>query len=107
MSTTNVTNPGSVNVADQSDGEIKVNQTITVSPSTNAGPTTRGGDLAPGRGVSSTDPSDVSPPMTALRNVDGGTASPTRPDTINTSPDTVVGQPSSVQQYCRTTNVYV
>ncbi len=34
------TNPGLVNVADEADGEIKINQTITVSrPSSNAGPT--------------------------------------------------------------------
>ena len=39
MSDKNVVNPGLVNVADESDGEIKVNQTILVSPSTNPGPT--------------------------------------------------------------------
>jgi len=130
------TNPGLVNVADQSDGEtkinqaitvskpsynagpteqgidfadgmVKVNQAVTVSPPTNAGPITQGGDLAPGRGVAATDPSDVTPAMTAQRSVDGGTASPTSPNTINTTQDTVVTQPSSVQQFSRTINVNV
>ena len=54
MSDTNVVNPGLVNVADQSDGEILVNQTITVSPPTNSGPLTQGGSLAPGQGVAAT-----------------------------------------------------
>ena len=163
MSDTNAVNPGLVNVADQSDGEIKINQTIkidrpssnsgptaqgiayanrmvkknqpvtvspssnagptaqgiafangmvkknqaiTVSPSSNAGPLTQGGDLAPGRGVAETDPSDVTPAMTAQRSVDGGTASPVSPDTINTTENTAVTQPASVQQFNRTINVY-
>ena len=163
MGDTNVVNPGSVNVADQSDGEIKINQTIkidrpssnsgpakqgiafangmvkkdqavtvspsmnagptaqgiafadgmvekdqavTVSPSTNSGPITQGGDLAPGRGVAATDPSDVTPAMTAQRSVNGGTASPTSPNTINTTQNTAVTQPASVQQFNRTINVY-
>jgi hypothetical protein len=135
MSTANVVNPGLVNVADQSDGEIRINQTIkvskpstnsgptaqgiafadgmvkknqsiTISPSTNAGPTTHGGDLAPGQGVAATDPSDVTPPMTAQRSVNGGTASPVSPNTIDTTPNTVVTQPTSVQQFNRTINVY-
>jgi hypothetical protein len=136
MSDTNVVNPGSVNVADQSDGEIKINQAVTVSrpsgnsgptaqgiafadgmvrkdqavtisPSTNSGPIAQGGDLAPGRGVAATDPSDVTPAMTAQRSVNGGTASPTSPNTINTTQDTVVTQPTSVQQFSRTINVNV
>ena len=136
MSDTNVVNPGLVNEADQSDGEtkldqavtvskpsynagpteqgltfadgvVKVNQPVTVSPSTNAGPLTQGGDLAPGHGVAATDPSDVTPAMTAQRSVDGGTFSPTSPNTINTTQDTVVTQPSSVQQFSRTINVNV
>jgi predicted regulator of amino acid metabolism with ACT domain len=37
--TNDSTNPGLVDVASQSDGEIKVNQTITTGPSSNAGPT--------------------------------------------------------------------
>ena len=164
MSDTNVVNPGSVNVADQSDGEIKINQAITigrpsgnsgptkqgivfangtvrknqaitvspstnpgptaqgiafadgmvkknqavtVSPSSNAGPITQGGDLAPGRGVAETDPSDVTPAMTAQRSVNGGTSSPVSPNTITTTQNTVVAQPSSVQQFSRTINVNV
>ena len=163
MGDTNVVNPGSINVADQSDGEIKINQAIkidrpssnsgpakqgiafangmvkkdqavtvspsmnagptsqgiafadgmvekdqavTVSPSSNAGPITQGGDLAPGRGVAETDPSDVTPAMTAQRSVNGGTASPTSPNTINTTQNTAVTQPASVQQFNRTINVY-
>ena len=136
MSDTNVVNPGSVNIADQSDGEILVNQTITVSrpssnsgptsrgitfangvvkkdqsvtvsPSSNAGPITQGGSLAPGRGVAATDPSDVTPAMTAQRSVNGGTSSPTSSNTITTSQNTVVSQSSSVQQFSRTINVNV
>ena len=133
MSDTNVVNPGLVNVADQSDGEILVNQAITiskpssnsgptalgitfadrmvkknqavtVSPSTNSGPITQGGDLAPGRGVAATDPSDVTPAMTAQRSVDGGTASPTSPNTIDTTQNTAISQ--DVQQFNRTINVF-
>ena len=133
MSDTNVVNPGSVNVSDQSDGEILVNQAITiskpssnsgptalgitfadrmvkknqavtVSPSTNSGPITQGGDLAPGRGVAATDPSDVTPAMTAQRSVDGGTASPTSPNTIDTTQNTAISQ--DVQQFNRTINVF-
>jgi len=133
MSDTNVVNPGSVNVADQSDGEIKINQAITVSkpsynsgpteqgitfadgvvkkdqpvtvsPSSNAGPLTQGGDLAPGHGVAATDPSDVTPAMTAQRSVNGGTASPVSPNTINTTQDTAINQ--DVQQFNRTINVF-
>lgn len=106
MSDTNVVNPGLVNVANQSDGEILVDQAVTISPSTNAGPITQGGDLAPGRGVAATDPSDVTPAMTAQRSVDGGTASPISPNTIDTTANTVVAQPTSVQQFNHTINVY-
>jgi len=163
MDDINVVNPGSVNVADQSDGEIKINQTIivskpssnsgptaqgiafadrmvkknqaitvspstnagptaqgitfadgmvkkdqavTISPSTNSGPITQGGDLAPGRGVAATDPSDVTPAMTAQRNINGGTASPVSPNTINTTQNTAVTQAASVQQFNRTISVY-
>ena len=107
MSDINVINPGLVNVADQSDGEILVNQTISVGPSTNAGSITQGADLEPGRGVAATDPSDVTPPMTAQRNVNGGTASPVSPNTIDTTQNTVITQPSSVQQFNHTINVNV
>jgi len=104
MSATNVVNPGSVNVAEQSDGEILVNQAITVSPSMNAGPIIQGGDLAPGWGVADTDPSDVTPAMTAQRSIDGGTASPASPNTINTTQNTAISQ--DVQQFNRTINVF-
>ena len=105
MSDINVVNPGLVNVADQSDGEISVDQAVTVSPPSNVGSITQGGDLAPGRGVAATEPSDVTPPMTAQRSVDGGTSSPVSPNTINTTEDTVIEQPTSVQQFNRTINV--
>jgi hypothetical protein len=40
MPNADTTNPGLVNVADESDGETLINQAITVSrPSCNAGPT--------------------------------------------------------------------
>lgn len=37
MSNSDVTNPGSVNVADQGDGILSVDQPVTVSPSNSAG----------------------------------------------------------------------
>jgi hypothetical protein len=105
MSNSNVVNPGLVNVADQSDGEILVNQSIVVSkPSSNSGPITQGGNLAPGRGVAATDPSDVTPAMTAQRNVNGGTASPVSPNTINTTQNTAINQ--DVPQFNHTISVY-
>ena len=108
MSDINVVNPGLVNVANEADGEILINQTITVAkPSTNSGPLTQGANLAPGRGVATTDPSDVTPPMTAQRSVNGGTASPVSPNTIDAIQNTVVNQPSSVQQFAHTINVSV
>ena len=107
MSNTDTASPGLVNVADQSDGEISVDQAVTISPSMNSGPITQGGDLAPGRGVAAPSPSDTTPAMTAQRSVDGGAFSPASPDTIDTTQDTVVTQPSSVQQWSRTINVNV
>ena len=50
MSTTNVTNPGLVNVADQADGLTLVNQAITVTPTRPSAvptPTARGGKYSP------------------------------------------------------------
>jgi hypothetical protein len=137
MSDINIVNPGLVNVADQADGLISVDQTkIVTRPSTNSGPITQGATLAPGKGtallspsdvtpamtaqrsvaaadegfgvgVTTDSPSDVTPPMTAQRTVEGGTDSPVKPDTINTTPNTVCGQPESTQQYSRTINVFV
>ena len=137
MSDITVTNPGLVNVADQADGLISVDQTRSVvRPSTNSGPTSQGASLAPGKGASLLSPSDVTPamtaqrsvaaadegfgkgsaaespsnvtpPMTARRTVEGGTASPVSPNVENTTPNTVIGQSESIQQYYRTTNVFV
>lgn len=63
MAGKDTTNPGLVNVADEADGEIRINQTIAVtSPSYNAGPTV---DVAtgrlPGRGLASNDTAANSP----------------------------------------------
>jgi len=63
MSTTNVVNPGLVNVADQADGLTSVDQEITVTA-----------------------------PMTAQRSVDGGASSPEGPNVINTTQNNVAGQ---------------
>jgi len=63
MASTDNTNPGLVNVADESDGEILINQTITVSrPSYNAGPTVDvTTEKLPGRGLASNDTAANSP----------------------------------------------
>jgi hypothetical protein len=106
MSDTNIVNPGLVNVADQGDGLTKIDQEITVGPSTNPGPLAQGGDLAPGKGVAQPSPSDVTPAMTAQLSVDGGTASPVSPNTENVTDNTVIDEPSSVQQFFKTINVY-
>jgi hypothetical protein len=63
MSNKDVTNPGSVNVADEADGETRINQAIEVTtPSYNAGPTV---DVAterlPGRGLASNNTAANSP----------------------------------------------
>jgi hypothetical protein len=44
--------------------------------------------------------------MTAQRTVDGGTASPASPNTENTTENTAIGEPSSVQQFFKTIDVY-
>ena len=63
MAGKDTTNPGLVNVADESDGEILINQTITVSqPSYNAGPTVDvTTERLPGRGLPSNDTAANSP----------------------------------------------
>ena len=63
MSNTDTTNPGLVNVADQSDGEIRINQTIAVTrPSYNAGPTVDvTTERLPGRGLASNSTAANSP----------------------------------------------
>jgi hypothetical protein len=135
MSDTTVTNPGLVNVADQGDGLTVIDQAIATGPSTNAGKIAQAAKHAPGKGVAapsppnvtpamtaqesvsaadgapglgtaSPSPGDVTPAMTAQRSVDGGTASPVSPNTANTTANTVIGEPSSVQQYFKTINVY-
>lgn len=58
-----VTNPGSVNVADQGDGLLSVDQPVTVGCSQNAG-----------------------------QSVDGDDGSPTSPSVVTTTQNTVVGQ---------------
>lgn len=42
-----VTNPGSVNVADQGDGPLSVNQPVTVGASQNSGLSVDGDDYSP------------------------------------------------------------
>jgi hypothetical protein len=50
--TTDITNPGLVNVANQADGLILINQTITTSiPSYNSGPTVYVADESLGKGT--------------------------------------------------------
>ena len=48
-----------------------------------------------------------SPAASAAPQVDGGLKSPVSPNTINTTANTVIGQPASVQQFSTTTNVNV
>lgn len=100
------TNPGLVNVANQGDGLNTVDQPVLVGPSTNPGPTVQGANMEPGNGSVVTSPSDVSPSSNAGPIIDGDLASPTSPDTINTTENTVIDQPSSVQQYTNTINVF-
>ena len=63
MAANDSTNPGLVNVADEADGEILINQTITVNrPSYNAGPTVSVvTEKLPGRGLASNDTAANSP----------------------------------------------
>lgn len=92
MNPNNVVNPGSVNVADQADGPVVVDQTVTAtSPSTNSGPTSRGLDYADGE-LSVDQPVTVSPTMTAGRTVEGGLDSPVRPATISVTQNNVADQ---------------
>lgn len=63
MAANDSTNPGLVNVADEADGEIRINQTIKVTtPSYNAGPTVDvTTERLPGRGLASNDTAANSP----------------------------------------------
>ncbi len=101
-----VTNPGSVNAADQGDGPLSVDQTVEVGPSTNPGPLVQAADE--GDGPTSVDqpvtvgPSQNSAAAITASNQPGetvepgltnaGTYSPQSPNTINTTQDTVVNQ---------------
>lgn len=100
------TNPGLVNVANQGDGTNSVDQPVLVSPSTNPGPTIQGANMEPGNGSVIASPSNISPSTNAGPIINGDLASPTSPDTINTTENTVIDQPSSVQQFTNTINVF-
>ena len=91
MSTDNVVNPGLVNVADQAQAPVSVDQAVTVSPSSDAGPTVQAGSPAPGEGVANA-ASTVTPPMTAGTTVQGGTFSPEGPNVDDVTANTVVEQ---------------
>jgi hypothetical protein len=59
----NVTNPGCTNVADQGDGLLSVDQTVTVTPSTSAGAANiaTSSSVLGGRPTDVTDPNDARP----------------------------------------------
>jgi hypothetical protein len=90
----NIVNPGLVNVVDQGDGLLAVDQPVLVGPGTNPGPLVSGSSLKPGIGADCPDQPVLfsEPATTALRTVQGGTASPTSADTINTTENNVAGQ---------------
>jgi hypothetical protein len=92
MSTTDVTNPGVVNVSDQADGPTSVDQCVTVGPSQVGARTVAGTGAGPQVGVALDGAVSVTPPMTARSTVDGGLESPTSGDCINTTENTVVNQ---------------
>ncbi len=87
------TNPGLVNVADQGDGLLTVDQPVTVGPSTNSGVTVQGISAANGpHSLSSYQPGNVTPAMTAQSTIQGGTYSPQSPNTEEVTPNNVVEQ---------------
>ena len=91
MSTTNIANPGLVNVADQSDGPILLDQSVGYSPSQSAVPTARG--LAYAGGTVSRDQTvTVAPSSNAGQNVDGGLYSPEGPVVTEVTFNNVAGQ---------------
>jgi len=93
MPNQNVVNPGTVNVADQGDGLLSVDQPVTVSPPSNAGPIVQAGSEGFGLGTDAPDqPVTVTPPMTAQATVQGGAFSPVSPDTENVITNDVVQQ---------------
>jgi len=114
-----VTNPGLVNVADQGDGPLTVDQSVTTSPSSNAGslvdaadqgdgpltvdqavttsPSSNAGPLVDaadqGDGPLTIDqPVTVGPPQVALLDVNAGGGSPASSRTDDVISNTVVGQ---------------
>ena len=89
---TDVTNPGLVNVADEGDGLTVVDQPVTTGPSNNPGPVVQASAYAPGAGVPSSQTVSVDPSQNAGIDVDAGVASPQSPNTVNTTEDTVVNQ---------------
>jgi hypothetical protein len=89
---TDITNPGVVNVSDQGDGPTSVDQCVTVDPSQVGAATVAGTGAGPQVGVALDEAVTVTPPMTARRDVDGGLESPTSGNCINTTEDTVVNQ---------------
>lgn len=119
MSNSNIVNPGVVNVADQAQAPFSINQTITVGPSTdagpviqaagqggrpsvveqeikvgpsgNSGPVSQAAGYAPGSGVAN-GTGTVTPAMTAGRQVNADLPSPTSAHVISTNPNTVIGQ---------------
>ncbi len=112
------TNPGVVNVADQGDGLVVVDQPVTTGPGTNPGPLVA---VAPeGDGPTSVDqPVSVGPSQSSASSAtassqagesvepgvtNAGTYSPQSPNTINTTPNTVVNQ---IYGQGNPTNVFV
>jgi hypothetical protein len=93
-----VTNPGTINVADQGDGLITVDQPVSTGPSSSSGPLVSASNLAPGRGTAapdqpvSTGPSSSSGPLVAAPNLAPGlgTATPDQPVTVG--PPQVAGR---------------
>jgi len=114
-----VTNPGSVNVADQGDGRTTVDQPVKVGPSSNPGPLVQAGSEGFGLGPDDPDqsvqvgPSQSSASAQTARSLTGetvepgltnaGTYSPLSPDTLNVTQNNVAGQ---VYGQGRPKNVY-
>jgi hypothetical protein len=73
MATTDVTNPGSVNVANQGDGRLSVDQPVSVSASSNAGTANLAYSGRGGSGVATT----TNPGTTNVANETFGLGLPT------------------------------
>jgi hypothetical protein len=101
----NVTNPGSVNVADQGDGLTVVDQAVTVSPSYNPGPVVATG--SEGFGVGDADPDQPvkvgpssNPGPLVHADAEGfgvGEAGPNQPVTVGPSQSSASAQTASSQ----------